>query len=161
MDRDWPVLILFVMVVFIAIFGSVDLIAGIIIGALAAPWIAEKCRSGQRKYSEGFEGREVLLDECVDDESTGNEAVEQPYFPVFGSNFGYTECYPPVAQEFNADTCRTMSVDEKATVLSELRQRDKKCLDGWASKNANFYKKNFSDELDKSERKRWWGQNEY
>jgi hypothetical protein len=52
-------------------------------------------------------------------------------------------------------------VDAQLALLSQQRARDRKCLEGAASRNADFYKYHFSDELEKAESLRWWGNNEY
>ena len=51
--------------------------------------------------------------------------------------------------------------DEQHARLAALRQRDKKAIDGWVTKNANYYKKNFGRELDDAEKQQWWGNDEY
>jgi len=88
----------------------------------------------------------------------------------------YNTCYPPIAKElsnvreyqrvaepmnmipFNG---RGVPVDEKNTMMALARSRDKKIMDGFVSKTAEYYKQYFGDELAQSEAKVWWGANEY
>ena len=54
----------------------------------------------------------------------------------------------------------TMSIDEKAAQQAKMRNQEKRVLDGWTSKNLNYYRKNFADELDIEENLPWWGRDE-
>jgi hypothetical protein len=54
-----------------------------------------------------------------------------------------------------------MDGDEKIMMTNQLKTRDKECIDGYVSRNSDYYKKNFGDELDEFEKKRWWGNAEY
>jgi hypothetical protein len=45
-------------------------------------------------------------------------------------------------------------------IMAQRRSRDKKCMDGWASKDANYYKQHFAEELDEAEAKPWWSSGE-
>ena len=79
----------------------------------------------------------------------------------WGTNPGYTQCYPFTPWDQNeCDIYARMDIDEKNSMHWRKSNRDKKLLDGWASKNADYYKKNFYNELDKEESKVWWGNNE-
>lgn len=80
----------------------------------------------------------------------------------WSSNQGYTECYPGPNRELNGCNINDyMGIDEANTRQVAMRTRDKKVLDGYVSKNANYYKRHFSKELDESENKRWWGNDNY
>lgn len=48
------------------------------------------------------------------------------------------------------------SIDAKNVRLSQRRARDKQCSIGWATKDANYYKMHFANELDGNEAKIWW-----
>lgn len=78
-------------------------------------------------------------------------------------NMGYSTCYPAVPTEDNGgDVYAERQGDESiAHVGLQRGQRDKKAQDGWASKNTNYFKKFYSNELEEYEAKQWWGNNEY
>ncbi len=85
---------------------------------------------------------------------------QNPY--PWGSNPQYTGCYPEVPYDLGkCNTGAYLPFDEANARLAALRQRDKKVLDGYVTKNANYYKRHFSTELDEAEAKRWWGDKEY
>ena len=92
------------------------------------------------------------------------------------TNEGYTYCYPPIAKELSnvrefqqyAEPMNMIPfngtgvpIDEKNTMMAMGRERNKKTLDGLTTKTAEYYKKNYGDELSVSEAKVWWGANEY
>lgn len=54
----------------------------------------------------------------------------------------------------NIDNMNTMQWRERGT-------RDKKRSDGWATKDANYYRYHFADELNYEENKVWHGRNDY
>lgn len=51
-------------------------------------------------------------------------------------------------------------IDNANIVLNRANQRDKKCFDGLASKNANYFKPHFGSEFVDSENKIWWDENQ-
>ncbi len=81
----------------------------------------------------------------------------------YADNAGYSNCYPEVMVEDNeGDVYAERQGDETLAHMALQRgQRDKKAQDGWASKNANYFKKFYSNELEEYEAKQWWGNNEY
>jgi len=80
----------------------------------------------------------------------------------WNSNQSYTDCYPGPTRELNGCNINDyMGIDEANTRQVAMRTRDKKSIDGYVSKNANYYKRHFSKELDESENKRWWGNDNY
>lgn len=80
----------------------------------------------------------------------------------WGSNQSYTDCYPGPTRDLNGCNINDyMGIDEANTRQVNMRTRDKKVIDGYVSKNSNYYKRHFSKELDESENKRWWGNDEY
>lgn len=98
----------------------------------------------------------------------GKCQIENPY--LWMSNPEYSTCYQPIQMgyydlpENDQSYCNLgayMGYDEANSRMSALRQRDKKTLDGWATKNMNFYKKHYGRELNQAENKRWWGNDEY
>lgn len=80
----------------------------------------------------------------------------------WSSDQGYTDCYPGPTRELNGCNLNDyMGIDESNTRQVAMRTRDKKVIDGYITKNANYYKRHFSKELEESENKRWWGNDEY
>ena len=75
---------------------------------------------------------------------------------------GYTSCYDE-PQMMVGVSCseRSNSIDASNALIAQKRARDKKCTDGWVTKNANYYKHHFGNELTESEDKPWWGRVEY
>jgi hypothetical protein len=74
----------------------------------------------------------------------------------------YTRCYPTQSYETNnCDLYAHQGGDEAIARYRIAKSRERKTIDGWASKNANFYKKHFGNELQESEQKRWWGNDEW
>ncbi len=55
----------------------------------------------------------------------------------------------------------TVGVDQANVELARRRARDKQALEGQATKDVNYYRYHFAGELNESESKRWWGNNEY
>lgn len=70
----------------------------------------------------------------------------------------WREAKPAILQ-----TCseQDYSIDEANALMAQRRARDKRCLDGWASKDANFYRHHYAEELDESENKPWWSRQEW
>ena len=91
---------------------------------------------------------------------TGEKDPTEAY--PWGSNQSYTDCYPGPNRELNGCNMNDyMGIDEANTRQVQLRTRDKRVIDGHITKNANYYKRHFGKELDESENKRWWGNDEY
>ncbi len=66
--------------------------------------------------------------------------------PIPGLGFG--------ENTHNIDNANTMQWRERGT-------RDKKRSDGWATKDANYYRYHFADELNYEENKVWHGREDY
>lgn len=95
----------------------------------------------------------------------GNQSqIQQWMNSVPGSNPKYTACYDPKSTS-DISTCNLVGhvpYDEKNMFQVASRERSKRTSDGWATKNANYFKKHgFEEELDETENERWWGANEY
>ena len=89
-------------------------------------------------------------------------SIYGPSFDIWQSyNTGYTSAYasPEMAV---ATSCaeKSYDIDTMNALTAQKRARDKKCSDGWASKNSLYYKYYFGSELDDAEASRWWGQTE-
>jgi len=52
------------------------------------------------------------------------------------------------------------SMDANMALIGQKRARDKRAIDGAVIKDANFYRHHFGDELDKTEKRVWWGESE-
>jgi hypothetical protein len=77
-------------------------------------------------------------------------------------NEKYSTCYKaPASENINCNSGAYLPFDEANSRLASMRARDKRAIDGWVSKSANYYKKNYSRELDEAENKRWWGNDEF
>ena len=77
-------------------------------------------------------------------------------------NASYTDCYvkpQPVIVESPAE--RDISIDERNCLIAQRRARDKKCMDGFVSKNADYYKYFYADELSDTENRPWWSRSDY
>jgi len=126
---------------------------------------------------EGFEGREIMQPDIPPAPRMYNSDAEavikqtgdcssqyppRPFQGQWGTDQGYTDCYKPIAMEFSNDPTARKSMDEKSMTYGQMAgARAKKVIDGAVSRNAYYFKKNFSDELEKYEKKRWWGNSEY
>ena len=98
--------------------------------------------------------------------SAGIKSSPIPYIQPqvrYAENLGYSNCYPtPAAEDNEGDVYAERQGDESLAHIGLQRgQRDKKAQDGWASKNSNYFKKFYSNELEEYEAKPWWGNNEY
>lgn len=77
-------------------------------------------------------------------------------------NTSYGTCYEPARPVFGSSGAEIdNTVDANLTLLAQKRQRDKKAADGWALKDADYFRHNYDWELDDYENKPWWGRAEY
>lgn len=155
-DINLYILIIITALVFFALFGDWSLIAGLMAGVVMCPLMLQAMRD-----DEGFEGREIRLDDqCVVKDPSAPRCPDMPYWRWVSR--AYDKCDEPAAVEFNCDSTRRLSGDEKNMYYGQLRgKRDRRMWDGIASRNQYTYMKNFGDELSKSEAKNWAGQYEY
>lgn len=130
------------------------------------------------------ENAELSKDGSADSDESGGESKPKSYIPElpqlpphlqsdspmdnyhlrnqWSTNQGYTQCYPPVSWDNNnCNIYQSMDIDEKNSQHWRMANRDKEMIDGWASKNADYYRKNYYNELEKEESKVWWGRNEW
>ena len=110
-------------------------------------------------------GEAPPLDDVLIDEPelpVQDESVPDMYGPYYEKWKAY-QPDPPSRPSPTMYSCseRGYNVDTLTTGLGRRRARDKQCLDGRASKDANFYKYHFGGELGEAEDKRWWGRNEW
>lgn len=83
-----------------------------------------------------------------------------PFYDMWHQNrAAYTDCYP----ERRAPEVAMMSddVDSGVAMIGIERARDKKCIDAWVARDANYYKQHFGSEFEESEARPWWGRHEY
>lgn len=77
-------------------------------------------------------------------------------------NTSYGTCYEPSRPVFGSSGAEIdNTVDANLSLLAQKRQRDKKAADGWALKDADYFRHNYDWELDDYENKPWWGRAEY
>jgi hypothetical protein len=55
----------------------------------------------------------------------------------------------------------TVGVDQANVEMARRRARDRQAIEGQASKDVNYYRYHFANELDEAEKKRWWGNHEF
>jgi hypothetical protein len=92
-----------------------------------------------------------------------NPDIYGPYYEQWHSyQDGYTSVYSPPHLAI-ATSCAeaSNSVDTANTFMAQHRARDRKCMDGWASKNADYYAYHYGAELSDTEAKPWWGRQEW
>lgn len=111
--------------------------------------------SGEQAWPPGY------YSGCPENKDDPFYKLDQPY-KEFERNTDYGTCYAPVSGDYSCEAQRYLDIDAKNAQLTKLRggQRSRKCSDGWASKNANFYRKNYARELEDYEAKPWWGRQE-
>ena len=63
---------------------------------------------------------------------------------------------PVTYNSTDVDAC----MDANMALIGQKRARDKRAIDGAVVKDANFYRHHFGDELDKTEKRVWWGESE-
>lgn len=131
-----------------------------------------------------IEKRTSKLTNCADkfesgeqpqEEEAGEDVEEHPYSVdnnqsglMYGNmyakhdayNIGYINEYDPIPVD-GIDGGANSGIDGANALMARRRARDKKCSDGWAVKDANYFKFHYADELDEAEQKRWWGNKEY
>ncbi len=149
-DINLYILVAITALVFFAVFGDWSLVVGVVVALLACAALS----------GEGFEGREIRLSESCQRE----EGVELSPDVLYSRwiNRAYDTCDKPAAVDFNCNTSRRLSCDEKSMRYNQLRGRnDRRMMDGVASRNQYSYMKVYGDELVKSEAKRWDGALEY
>ena len=61
----------------------------------------------------------------------------------------------------SAPVLRGTDIDTRAAMLSGSRCRDKRAIDGAASKDAAYFKYHYGAELEEQEAKPWWSATEY
>ena len=89
----------------------------------------------------------------------------RPDSDMYGKHFdqycaykeGYSMYDDPAVIVGDADS----SMDVANVMMTQRRTRDKRAIDGMVTKDTNYYRYHFGNELREAERKPWWGRNEY
>jgi len=121
---------------------------------------AEPADSATDPVTTLVDGEEVY-DEIDDTDRSGDM-----YGPMYGEwdsyRSGYNTSYdkPTIAVGASAAE-KNYSIDEANALMVQRRTRDKKCSDGWLTKDADYYKYHFGNELNEAENKEWWTRHEY
>jgi hypothetical protein len=85
-----------------------------------------------------------------------------PFYEMWDAyKSSYTDCYDKPQVHPHGGCNRGYDIDGANAYMAQQRSRDKKAMDGWAVKDANFYKHHYGNELDDAENKPWWSRNEY
>lgn len=90
---------------------------------------------------------------------TSNEPSNSMYGPFYEIWRNYKED-TPYAQVKPNEYNYANNVDDLITNDTRRRFKDKRTIIGNITKDANYYKYHYGNELDAEERKRWWGNNE-
>jgi hypothetical protein len=96
----------------------------------------------------------------LEDQNTDLYGVNQEQYD--GYITAYSTCWKE-AKPVILKSCseQDYSIDSANALMAQRRARDKRCYDGWASKDADFYRHHYAEELDEEENKPWWGRAEY
>lgn len=73
----------------------------------------------------------------------------------------FSQSYAPVQPVSICATDVDNSMDSNMALIGQKRARDKRAIDGAVVKDANFYRHHFADELDRVEKRVWWGESEF
>jgi hypothetical protein len=79
---------------------------------------------------------------------------------IYGENYDQWNSYRAGLQDSDAEL-HEGDIDTKNTYMARRREKNKKCSDGWAIKESNYFKHHYANELDEAEKKPWWGAAEY
>ncbi len=124
----------------------------------------------------------IEMPEWVDPGKSGggdSEPVEQPIevtrhandeYHMYGPDYdryhqnhtAYTTAYAEPKPVIGMSSSELVGgVDAANALMAQRRARDKKCIDGYVSKTADYYRHHFNDELERSENKDWRSQYEW
>lgn len=90
-----------------------------------------------------------------------DRSIYEPSYDKYTSDkVTYTSAYnnaQPIIVDAAGDA--TMDADQRMNLMARQRgQHEKRAQDGWAIRNADYYKYHFSDELAENEAREWWGE---
>lgn len=160
--------ILFIILTFTIIIGIIilsdSLTSAMIIVSLLANFLVISSHFGKISKNIIIKPARREFDDQPEAEHKFEPEPEEALRTIYGDKFddwfahkkGYTECYnAPYIDGIDS------GIDTANALMASKRARDKRCLDGWASKNSDYYKFHFAGELDESEAKPWWGRTDY
>lgn len=67
---------------------------------------------------------------------------------------------PRIAVASSGAECNN-NIDSANALLAQKRTRDRRCTDGWLTKDTNYFRLHYGQEFDQTERKEWWGAKDY
>jgi hypothetical protein len=101
---------------------------------------------------------EVVAPVAVPADNQNTNLYGEDYERYHAYQDSYTGCYnepkPVVGMSCSENSS---GIDAMNAIMAQRRARDKKCMDGVASKDVNYYRHHFGSELDEAEAKPWWG----
>ncbi|QJX71686.1 hypothetical protein F-S17_0434 [Faustovirus] len=98
-------------------------------------------------------------DYSVSERQFDRSIYEPSYDKYTADKVSYTAAYTnaqPIIVDAAGDA--TMDADQRMNLMARQRFREKRAQDGWAVRNADYYKYHFSDELAENEAREWWGE---
>lgn len=116
--------------------------------------------------SESFQPEEAKKEDTKATEPTVpimNDNMYGAFYDEWNTQrLSYTNSYTdPMPRIIKSGAETTADIDSANTLLWQRRARDKECSDGWASKNADYYKYHYAEELDTEAAREWWGRDEH
>ena len=74
----------------------------------------------------------------------------------------YTDTYKaPEPHILNSFSEKQYDIDSANVINAQRRFREKRAMDGWACKNAEYFKQFYSDELSAAESRPWFGRQDW
>lgn len=109
---------------------------------------------------------DVVEHSAIEEDDQLNPDHQHMYGPEYDeyhvNHTTYTSAYPePQPVIGMASSELTQGVDASVALMAQHRFRAKKAMDGAVSKTSDYYKHHFGDELERSEAKPWWGNQDY
>ncbi len=92
-----------------------------------------------------------------------DQDIYGPYYAQWNDQRkAYTDSYERAQPRVGVSCAeRQYDVDSAGALLAQRRTVDRQRNDGWAAKDANYYRYHFAEELDTEENLRWWGRDEF
>ena len=92
-----------------------------------------------------------------------DEDIYGPYYAQWNDQRkAYTDSYAEAQPRVGVSCAeRQYDVDSAGALLAQRRTVDRQRNDGWAAKDADYYRYHFAEELDTEENLRWWGREEW
>jgi hypothetical protein len=165
-------LVLIIIVLSTYVFGPAITIAFILGVMIVLNYDSEHFTFGGRpvvgtfKHPEMAETQLGINQAAAVDDARGISRDEQSvdiYGPFYEMYHQYNNVHyaQPPSRILNTCSERSNQIDAKVAQYSQSRARDKRCTDGWVTKNADYYKYHYANELSDTENKPWWGREEW